>query len=509
MKLVRSAGILLHPTSFPGPDGIGDLGPEAYAWVDFLKSAGCSIWQTLPLGPTGYGDSPYQCFSAFAGNPYLISPQLLLDEGLLQISDFDDRPKFEPRVVNYGIAISWKSELLHRAFKRFDSDNADFKAFCDENSDWLEDYAMYRAIKDKNGGQLWLNWEKGLKSRDPQALAAFKAANEDAVLFRKFAQYSFFKQWTNLKNYTNKQGITIIGDIPIFVSLDSSDVWAHPEQFMLDGEGNPTVVAGVPPDYFCPTGQLWGNPLYRWPLHKEQNFSWWMKRIHATLKLCDLIRLDHFRGFAGYWEVPAGDATAQYGRWVEGPGEALFEQMLKEFGSLPIIAEDLGEISQDVIDLREKYGLPGMKVLQFAFGEGANNAFLPSNYEANFAAYTGTHDNQTTMGWFKDTDDRTREFACRYLNTNGEHFAWDAIRAIWQSVAVYAIAPLQDFLEQGDESRMNHPGGVFGNWGYRYTHADLTPDLAFNILNINNTYNRIPEISGRPLTHADIQYNKA
>ena len=509
MKLVRSAGILLHPTSFPGPDGIGDLGPEAYSWVDFLKSSGCSLWQTLPLGPTGYGDSPYQCFSAFAGNPYLVSPQLLLDEGLLEISDFDDRPKFDPRVVNYGLAVSWKMELLRRAFNRFDRHSEDFKAFCEENSDWLEDYAMYRAIKDKNGGALWLNWEAGLKSRDPKALAAFKAANEDEVDFRKFAQYCFFKQWTNLKKYANRQGITIIGDIPIFVSLDGSDVWAHPEQFMLDAEGNPTVVAGCPPDYFSPTGQLWGNPLYRWSLHKEQNFDWWMKRIRATLKLCDLIRLDHFRGFAGYWEIPAGDATAEHGRWVEGPGEALFDQMLKEFGSLPIIAEDLGEISQDVIDLREKYGLPGMKVLQFAFGEGANNAFLPSNFESNFIAYTGTHDNQTTMGWFKDADPRWREFACRYLNSNGEHFSWDAIRTIWQSVAVYAIAPLQDFLELGDEGRMNRPGAMFGNWGYRYTHADLTPDLAFGILNFNNTYNRIPEISGRPLMHADIHYNKA
>ena len=512
MKHIRTSGIILHPTSFPGPDGIGDLGPQAYAWVDFLESSGCTIWQTLPLGPTGYGDSPYQCFSAFAGNPYIISTTLLWDEGLLSPEDFADRPNFPLHNVDFGNVIPWKLKILKRAFDKFMAqegpEKPEFKAFCEENSGWLNDYAMFMAIKNSYGGAAWQSWDPGLKKRDPEALAKFREENAADVCFQEFLQYTFFKQWENLKSYTHEKGIMIIGDIPIFVSMDSSDVWSHPDLFYLDEEGNPTVVAGVPPDYFSPTGQLWGNPLYRWPVHQEQGFAWWMDRIRGTLKLCDLIRLDHFRGFGGYWEIPAGSPTAEKGRWVQCPGDAFLSKVLETFGDLPIIAEDLGEISEDVSDLRLKYELPGMKILQFAFSDDPDNLFLPSNYVPNFVAYTGTHDNETTAGWFANADKKSQDFAMKYLGSNGEHFAWDAIRAVWQSVAVYAIAPLQDFLELGNEARMNFPGRMFGNWSFRYINSDLTPELAFRILDINRTYNRIPEISSRGHKPVEIHYEQ-
>ena len=512
MKHIRTSGIILHPTSFPGPDGIGDLGPQAYTWIDFLESSGCSIWQTLPLGPTGYGDSPYQCFSAFAGNPYLVSPTLLLDEGLLEAEDFSDRPDFPLHNVDFGRAIPWKLKILKRAFNRFiekECQNSPaFTSFVEENKKWLEDFAFFMAIKNSNNGAAWQTWDNGLKKRDPKALAEFQEEHLNEIGFQKFLQFCFFKQWNNLMNYAHQKNIMIIGDIPIFVSMDSSDVWSHPDLFYLDDEGNPTVVAGVPPDYFSPTGQLWGNPIYRWPEHQAQEFSWWIDRIRGTLKVCDVIRLDHFRGFSGYWEVPAGNPTAEFGRWVECPGDAFLSKVQEALGDLPIIAEDLGEISKDVSDLRLKYGLPGMKILQFSFSSDANDPFLPSNYEPNFVAYTGTHDNETVKGWFDNADKESRDFAMKYLCSNGEHFAWDAIRSVWQSVAVYGIAPLQDFLELGDEARMNFPGKMFGNWSFRYINSDLTPELAFRILDLNRIYNRIPEISGKPRKPVEIHYEK-
>ncbi len=512
MKHIRTSGIILHPTSFPGPDGIGDLGPQAYTWVDFLESSGCSIWQTLPLGPTGYGDSPYQCFSAFAGNPYLVSPTLLLDEGLLEPEDFADRPNFPLHNVDFGMAIPWKMKIMKRAFSRFlekEGQKSDaFKEFAEENKNWLEDFALFMSIKDSNNGAAWQSWEEGLKKRDRAALDEFSEKYFEEICFQKFLQFYFFKQWNNLMNYAHQKNIMIIGDIPIFVSMDSSDVWSHPDLFYLDEEGNPTVVAGVPPDYFSPTGQLWGNPIYRWPVHQAQDFSWWIDRIRGTLKVCDVIRLDHFRGFCGYWEIPAGNPTAEIGRWVECPGDEFLSKVREVLGDLPIIAEDLGEISQDVSDLRLKYELPGMKILQFSFSSDPNDPFLPSNYVPNFVAYTGTHDNETINGWFANADKKSREFAMRYLWSNGEHFAWDAIRAVWESVAVYGIAPLQDFLELGNEARMNFPGKMFGNWSFRYINSDLTPELAFRILDLNRTYNRIPEISSKPRKPVEIKYEK-
>ena len=512
MKHIRTSGIILHPTSFPGPDGIGDLGPQAYAWIDFLESSGCTIWQTLPLGPTGYGDSPYQCFSASAGNPYLVSPTLLLDEGYLSPEDFVDRPEFPLHQVDFGAAIPWKLKILRRAYNNFAAKNGtespEFLGFCEENKKWLDDYALFMSLKNSNSGAAWQSWSTEFKKRQPEALADFTAQNAEEINFHKFMQFCFFKQWNNLMNYAHEKGIKIIGDIPIFVSMDSADVWSNPDLFYLDEEGNPTVVAGVPPDYFSPTGQLWGNPLYRWPKHQETNFAWWMDRIRATLKVCDLIRLDHFRGFGGYWEIPAGNPTAEFGRWVECPGDAFLQKVQETFGDLPIIAEDLGEISEDVSALRLKYGLPGMKILQFGFDGDANDHFLPSNYVPNFVAYTGTHDNETITGWFANASQKSRTFAMKYLCSNGEHFAWDAIRAVWQSVAVYSIAPLQDFLELGNEARMNFPGRMFGNWSFRYINSDLTPDLAFRILDLNRIYNRIPEISGKEHAPVEIYYEK-
>ena len=512
MNHIRKSGIILHPTSFPGPDGIGDLGPQAYSWVDFLESSGCSIWQTLPLGPTGYGDSPYQCFSAFAGNHYLISTTLLLDEGLLSPEDFADRPDFPLHNVDFGTAIPWKMKILKRAYDNFLKKEAynstAFLAFCDENKDWLNDYALFMSLKDYHGGAAWQTWEDGLKNREASALAEFEENHFEEVCFQKFLQFCFFKQWKNLMDYAHQKDLMIVGDIPIFVSMDSADVWSHRELFYLDGEGNPTVVAGVPPDYFSPTGQLWGNPLYRWPAHQEQNFSWWMDRIRGTLKLCDLIRLDHFRGFCGYWEVPAGNPTAQYGRWVQAPGDAFLTKIQETFGDLPIIAEDLGEISEDVSSLRLKFDLPGMKILQFAFDGEPNDHFLPSNYESNFVAYTGTHDNETTAGWFKNASPKSREFAMKYIGTDENGFVWNMIRTVWQSVAVYAIAPLQDFLGLGNEARMNFPGKMFGNWSFRYINSDITPELAFRILDLNRTYNRIPELSSKPHQPVIIYYEQ-
>lgn len=509
MKYTRSSGILLHPTSFPGPDGIGDFGPQAYAWIDFLKNSGCTIWQTLPLGPTGYGDSPYQCFSAFAGNPYLISPTLLLDEGLLNAEDFADRPEFPLREIDFGLAIPWKLKILGRAFKNFTSEgNSEYQSFCDENKSWLDDYALFMAIKNAKGGAAWQSWEEPLKNHEEAALQAFAAEHREEIDFQKFMQFCFFRQWTRLMHYAHENKIMIVGDIPIFVSMDSADIWSHPELFYLDEGRNPSVVAGVPPDYFSPTGQLWGNPIYRWPAHEAQQFSWWVDRIRATLKLCDVIRLDHFRGFCGYWEIPAGNPTAEIGRWVRCPGDAFLTRVKEVIGDLPIIAEDLGEISKDVYDLRMKFGLPGMKILQFGFSDDAAHAFLPSNYETNYAAYTGTHDNETITGWFENADEKSRIFAMKYLATPPQDFAHNAIRAVWQSVAVYAIAPLQDFLGLGNEARMNFPGKLSGNWGYRYVSSDLTPELAFRILDLNRVYNRIPEISSKPPYFVNIEYQE-
>ncbi len=395
MNLDRSSGILLHPTSFPSIDGIGDMGPQAYYWIDFLKSAGCSIWQILPLGPTGFGDSPYQSFSAFAGNPYLINPTLLLDEGFLSVDDLADRPTFPAAKVDFGKAIQWKTTVLNRIYQNYLKNPASlstaFTKFKFESRYWLDDFSLFMAIKDTQGGVSWLDWPEKLRKRDPETIQKFRNDYSSLIEQHAFRQFLFFRQWSNLKEYANRNGITIIGDIPIFVSMDSADVWQHPDLFCLDSHGRPTVVAGVPPDYFSPTGQLWGNPLYKWCEHQKSGFEWWIQRVKATLITADLIRLDHFRGFCGYWEVPASEKTAVNGRWVKGIGKAFLDALAAELGTLPIIAEDLGEISQDVVDLRDAYQLPGMKIMQFGFSDDARNVFLPHNYIQNcISAYQNT-----------------------------------------------------------------------------------------------------------------------
>lgn len=513
MKLDRSSGILLHPTSFPGPDGIGDLGPEAYRWVDFLVSAKCAIWQILPLGPTGFGDSPYQAFSAFAGNPYLVSPTILLDQEILTDEDLADRPDFPADTVDFGPVIEWKLTLLRRAYRNYRKKPSlckkEFETFCSENAEWLDDYSLFRAIKDAQGGTLWTTWPAEFRLRDPKAIAEFKDANTSAIDEQKFYQFLFFRQWKNVKDYANKKGITIVGDIPIFVALDSADVWSMPELFYLDDQCQPTVVAGVPPDYFSATGQLWGNPLYKWSEHKRTGYEWWIRRVRASKAMADLIRLDHFRGFGGYWEVPAGNPTAEIGRWVKGPGAELLTAIQSALGELPIIAEDLGEITQDVIDIRDQFGLPGMKILQFAFAGDSRDLFLPHNYIQNCIAYTGTHDNDTAFGWYASAAEHEKDYFRRYLSSDGSDVPWKMVREVWASVAVYAIAPLQDILGQDGSKRMNLPGRADGNWGYRFLPGELKADVAAWLLDLNTMYNRIPEVNRVPSPRPTLKYQDA
>ncbi|HEX6268749.1 MAG TPA: 4-alpha-glucanotransferase [Anaerolineales bacterium] len=503
MKFSRSGGILLHPTSLPGPYGIGDLGPQAYQFVDWLASSGCKLWQILPLGPTGYGDSPYQCFSAFAGNPYLISFDALIDDGLLSRDDFAEIPKFDASRVDYGLLIPWKLGLLQEASSRlpsasdrFRTEFADFRA---DNASWLDDYALFMAIKESQGGGPWSEWDEVLRKRNKSVINKARDNHAESIARYSFYQFLFFRQWNKLHAYANECGITIIGDIPIFVAYDSADVWANPDLFFLDKDSLPTVVAGVPPDYFSATGQLWGNPLYRWKVHKNSGYAWWLERFRSVLKFVDIVRLDHFRGFAGYYEIPFGQKTAEVGRWVKGPGKDFFATVSSALSgavhlrsvedTLPIIAEDLGVITQDVIELRESFGLPGMKILQFGF-TSPDDPFLPHHYPRNCVAYTGTHDNDTACGWFDSIREEERAFALRYLHTDGHDFAWDLIRAIWSSVAVYAIMPMQDTLSLGTEARMNFPSSLGGNWAWRLREEDMSSELAERVRELNELYSR-------------------
>ncbi len=495
MFLNRSSGIILHPSSLPGPDGIGDLGPEAYRWIDFLSESGCTLWQVLPLGPTGYGDSPYQCFSAFAGNPYLISPVVLLDQNLLSSKDFSDRPVFPDDAVDFGPVIQWKITLLDRAFAKFSKSRDKkllerFDSFCQQNVNWINDFALFMSIKEALGGGAWGEWPQDLRNREGESIRIFTEERAQEILKHKFRQFLFYEQWDRVRAYAHQKNIQIIGDIPIFVAYDSADAWSHPDLFFLDKKGKPTSVAGVPPDYFSPTGQLWGNPLYRWTIHKKTGYRWWLDRIKAVLNLVDFIRLDHFRGFAGYWEVPADMPTAEIGRWVKGPGKDLFKAIEKEFSSLPLLAEDLGEITPDVIELRDSLGLPGMKIFQFGFASTPDDPFLPHNYPQNCVAYTGTHDNDTARGWYESATDNEKDLCRRYLARSGDDISWDMIRAIWSSTAAFALAPLQDLLSLGTDARMNFPGKPAGNWGWRYTNNQITSDLFLRLQEINYLFSR-------------------
>jgi 4-alpha-glucanotransferase len=495
MRFPRSSGVLLHPTSLPGRYGVGDLGPEAYRFVDFLQEAGQAVWQVLPLGPTGYGDSPYQCFSAFAGNALLISPDLLVEQGDLTAADVQDVPDLPSARVDYGAVIEFKTRLLSTAFERFrqkrdSQQQADFAAFCLAKRAWLEDYALFMALKDQHGGCVWTTWEKDIASRQPQAISCWNEILVDQLERHKYMQYQFYKQWNALRQHAIKHGIRIVGDIPIFVAHDSADLWAHPDLFYLDADGNPTVVAGVPPDYFSQTGQLWGNPHYRWDRMAESGYWWWIERFRALFELVDVVRLDHFRGFEAYWEIPAEEQTAVRGRWVKGPGAELFLAVEKALGKLPIMAEDLGVITPEVEALRDRFQFPGMRILQFAFAGGADAPFLPHNFVQNCVVYTGTHDNDTTLGWFRSAPEKEHRAVLAYFGTDGHDISWDFIRWALASVADTAIVPLQDVLSLGPEARMNFPSKLGGFWSWRFLPDALTPAIGQRLRGLAEIYGR-------------------
>jgi 4-alpha-glucanotransferase len=508
MSFPRSSGILLHPTSLPGPFGIGDLGDEAYRFADFLGKSGQTLWQVLPLGPTGYGDSPYACYSAFAGNALLISPERLVSQGLLTESDFADVPAFSDQRVDFELVHRFKEALLATAVRRFkqgrdDDVQADFESFCSKERDWLDDYALFRALKDLHGGCSWNEWEAPLVHRDSAALSSATEKLHNEIEAQKFYQYLFFKQWFELKKYCNEREIKLVGDIPIFVAQDSADVWTNPEQFKLHSNGQPIVIAGVPPDYFSKTGQLWGNPLYDWERMLADGFNWWIKRVQATLRTVDIVRIDHFRGFVACWEIPGGDKTAERGHWVKAPGRKLFLAIRQALGELPIIAEDLGVITPDVERLRDDLGFPGMRILQFGFSSDAKNIDLPHNYHRNVVVYTGTHDNDTTIGWFNSIAgegstrdakqiEQEREFCLQYLDTDGEEINWDFIRTVLASVANTAMVPLQDLLGLGTEARMNLPNTTSVNWSWRFASDALTDELADRLKTLTRLYGRTP-----------------
>jgi 4-alpha-glucanotransferase len=504
MGFPRRSGILMHPTSLPGPFGIGDLGDSAYRFVDFLASAGQSYWQVLPLSPTGYADSPYQTLSAFAGNPLLIDPRRLVPAGYLSEADLEAPPDFPAARVDFGPVIRYKTALLDRAFANFrqnadDDQRSALAHFCRAQEHWLKDFALFMALKEAHDLRPWQEWEEELVARRPEALAQRRNALADEIEKQKFLQWQFFEQWLALKRYANDRGIRIIGDIPIFVSLDSADVWANTHLFHFDEELQPTVVSGVPPDYFSETGQLWGHPLYRWEVMAENGYAWWIERFRMAFTQADVARIDHFRGFYNYWEVPAGQETAVEGRWLRGPGADLFHAVTDALGAVDIIAEDLGDFDAEsragVDALQAEFGYPGMKVLQFAFGSGPGDPFLPHNHSPDCVAYTGTHDNDTTVGWYQVTStEGERDYARKYLGCDGSDIAWDLIRLGWASVADTAMAPVQDLLSLGHEARMNTPSTVGPpNWCWRLHPDDaLTDAVAARLKELTAIYGRLP-----------------
>ncbi len=506
MRFQRSSGVLLHPTSLPGPYGAGDLGPEAFSFLEFLSAAGQKIWQVLPLNPTGYADSPYQCFSAFAGNPLLISLDLLIEQGLLSRAELKDVPRFAKKKVDYGAVIAFRFAKLRLAAEHFFAGlegerKAEFERFCAKEAVWLDDYALFMAAKDAHGGIAWTGWEAALAAREPEALKSWGKRLAKEIAGYKFWQFEFFRQWGALREACNQHGIRVMGDVPIYVAHDSADVWTARQLFWLDERGNPLKVSGVPPDYFSATGQLWGNPTYRWERLREDGYRWWIARVRGVLRMFDLVRIDHFRGFEAYFEIPAGEKTAVNGTWVKGPGTELFEALEKEFGDLPIVAENLGNITPEVEAIRHRFGFPGMAILQFAFGTDPQGpSFRPHNYEPNQVAYTGGHDNDTTVGWWTSgVGNSTRneaelsrefEFASAYLNLRGEKIEWAMIRALLASVADTVLIPMQDVLGLGGEARMNLPGRMGGNWKWRYEQGQLRSEMTQRLRELTKLYDR-------------------
>ena len=498
MKIERSAGVLLHPTSLPGKFGIGDLGHDAYRFIDFLKEAGQTLWQVLPLGPTGYGDSPYQCFSAFAGNPLLISPELLALEGLLSDNDLYPPHVDNPHKIDYGKVITHKYELLRKAFAIFTdkskSANKDFHDFCMHENYWLDDYSLFMSAKQFHDNVSWTRWDPSIVSR--KNIPEWKDKLQNEIEFQKFIQFAFHKQWKNVRNYAHKNGIKIIGDLPIFVAYDSADVWANKELFTIREDGSLEFVAGVPPDYFSATGQLWGNPLYKWKKMEKDNFAWWRKRITKLLESVDIIRIDHFRGFDAYWRIPGDASTAINGTWIKGPGEKFFNSIKKELGELPIIAEDLGIITDSVEKLRDQFDFPGIKILQFALGDYGDNKFLPHNHIKNCVVHTGSHDNETTIGFLESERQKNSgiyEWAQKYFNYYGDNMAFELVRAAYGSVANICVIPMQDILNLGNEARMNFPSTLGGNWNWRFSWEQINHDLAPGYKELTLLFDRPPK----------------
>ncbi len=489
LKNLRQSGVLLHPTSLPSDYGIGDLGPSAYKFIDFLSQSHQELWQILPLGPTGFGDSPYQSFSSFAGQPLLISIDQLIFDDLLTLDNIDRIP-WNPHVIDYGSVIPYKHQLFRKAHTTFQSDpthklHHDYRQFIHNEREWLPSYALFMAVKDAHDGCVWTEWDADIAFPCDESLCQWREDLHESYDYYCFLQFLFFRQWFQLKAYAEKKGVSIIGDIPIFVAFDSADVWANKNLFHLDEDGFPTSVAGVPPDYFSETGQLWGNPLYKWSAHKATDYTWWIQRISHSLKLVHSLRIDHFRGFEAYWSIPYGSETAIHGQWESGPGKDLFYAMEKALGTyLPIIAEDLGLITPAVRKLRDTFNFPGMKILQFAFETVDNNEFLPFNYPFNSIAYTGTHDNDTTLGWYKSASPQSQDKVRRFMNSDARDVCWDFIRTCFLSPAYRAIIPLQDILSLDSQARMNCPGVPGGNWQWRYTENMLTNELILRLKEI-------------------------
>ena len=497
MSFPRSSGVLLHPTSLPGRFGIGDLGFQAYRFVDFLIESQQQLWQILPLGPTGHGNSPYMAYSAMAGNPLLISLETIQAHGLIDADDLAQAEPFPENAVDYEAVYGFKLSRLRKAAERFKeiADDDTRQAFIQFRKDcavWIEDYGLFMALKNAHGGASWPQWDASIARRDPDALNRARVDLAADIFFHEYMQFEFYRQWSDLKTYANQHGIQIVGDMPIYVAHDSADVWANPENFMLDEETlNPSQMAGVPPDYFSQTGQLWGNPTYNWEVVQASGFSWWLQRLRAMLACVDLIRIDHFRGFEAFWAVEAGQDTAINGTWVEAPGDAFFETVEAQLGRLPFLAEDLGLIDEKVEALRDRFDLPGMKILQFAFGSDYENPYLPYNVDRNFLIYTGTHDNDTTVGWFKQASDHEKQHLAAYIGAfDPDNVHWAMIRLALSSVANQAIVPLQDLLGLGSGARMNTPGIGEGNWAWRYVTPMLTPTISAHLKELTELYGR-------------------
>jgi 4-alpha-glucanotransferase len=467
----RSSGILLHITSLPNEYGIGSLGKEAYFFVDYLELAGQRVWQVCPIGPTGYGDSPYAMYSSFAGNPMFIDLNVLKEGHLLKAKDLADAPQFNDEFVDYPQVHKFKETMFRLAYSRFEEElHRKFITFIKKEAHWLDDFALFMALKNKNNDKSWLEWDEHIKTRQPEALADVAKELADEIMYQKFLQYTFFDQWAKLKRYANKKGIMIIGDIPIYPSLDSADVWSAPQLYQLDKDMIPLAVAGCPPDDFTEDGQLWGNPLYDWAQHEKENYQWWVARFSSLYRLVDIIRIDHFLGFEHYWSVPYGAPTAATGKWQPGPSHKLFQAVEAKLGELPIIAEDLGAVSPAVEKLRDDFDYPGMKILHFAFGNGEDNPYLPHNFTKNCVVYTGTHDNETTVGWYQNLPEHVKAHVrsyLSYLNFTDWEVGWKMIEAALDSKALIAIAPMQDYLGLDNRARFNTPGTTENNWRWR------------------------------------------